>query len=323
MEEEKSSLFLRMYELMYKIRAFEEKVVDIYARGAMPGLAHLYIGEEAVAVGVCSALREDDYITSTHRGHGHCIAKGANVDRMMAELLGKVTGYCKGKGGSMHIADFDKGILGANGVVGGGIPIATGAALAIKMRGNDQVVACFFGDGATNQGVFHESLNIASIWKLPVVYVCENNYYGISVSQKRHQAIKDISIRASSYGMLGISVDGNDVLAVYNAAKDAIERARKGEGPTLLVCNTYRWRGHHEGDPNRGARYRTMEEIEEWMKRCPIKRFEEYLLSQGVSSQTLEDLRRRVKEEIEAAVKFAEESPYPEVEIALSDVYAQ
>lgn len=313
---------LRMYELMVKIRAFEERVVDIYARGAMPGLAHLYIGEEAVAVGVCTALEDGDYITSTHRGHGHCIAKGAGLDRMMAELLGKVTGYCKGKGGSMHIADFDKGILGANGVVAGGIPIATGAGLAIKQRKGTQVVACFFGDGATNQGVFHECLNMAGLWKLPVIYVCENNFYGISVSQRRHQPIEDISVRAASYGMPGVTVDGNDVLAVHQAAKEAVKRAREGEGPTLLVCKTYRWRGHHEGDPNRGARYRTMAEIEEWMARCPIKRCEEYLMARGIEAGILEATKKRIYEELEEAVRFAESSPYPDRSVALSDVYA-
>ncbi|MGI6284726.1 thiamine pyrophosphate-dependent dehydrogenase E1 component subunit alpha [Neomoorella humiferrea] len=313
---------LQMYELMVKIRVFEEKIIDIYARGAMPGLAHLYIGEEAVAVGVCSALDEGDYITSTHRGHGHCIAKGARLDRMMAELLGKVTGYCQGKGGSMHIADFDKGILGANGVVAAGIPIATGAGLAIKQRRGTQAVACFFGDAATNQGVFHESLNMAGLWKLPVIYVCENNFYGISVSQRRHQPIEDISIRAASYNMPGVTVDGNDVLAVYQAAKEAVNRARRGEGPTLLVCKTYRWRGHHEGDPNRGTRYRSMAEIEEWMARCPIKRCEEYLLARGVVPATLEAIKKKVYDELEEAVKFAESSPYPNKDVALSDVYA-
>lgn len=313
---------LQMYESMVKIRMFEEKIIDIYASGAMPGLAHLYIGEEAVAVGVCSALDEGDYITSTHRGHGHCIAKGAKIDRMMAELLGKVTGYCQGKGGSMHIADFDKGILGANGVVGGGIPIATGAGLAIKQRKSTQTVACFFGDAATNQGVFHESLNMAGLWKLPVIYVCENNFYGISVSQRRHQPIEDITIRAAGYGMPGVTVDGNDVLAVYQAAKEAVNRARRGEGPTLLVCKTYRWRGHHEGDPNRGTRYRPVAEIEEWMDRCPIKRWEEYLVARGVVPDTLEAIKKKVYDELEEAVKFAESSPYPNMDVTLSDVYA-
>lgn len=318
----KEALYLKIYEQMVKIRHFEDKVADIYARGLMPGLAHLYTGQEAVAVGVCNALRDDDYITSTHRGHGHCIAKGARLDRMMAELFGKVTGYCGGKGGSMHIADFERGILGANGVVGGGIPIATGAALGIKLRRSDQVVACFFGDGATNQGIFHESLNLAALWKLPVIYVCENNLYGISVAQSRHQAIKDISVRATSYNMIGVTVDGNDVLEVYHAALDAVKRARAGEGPTLLECKTYRWRGHHEGDPNRGTRYRTKEEIEEWMTKCPIKRFEQRLLEMGIASEVLEKIIEKVKQEIDDAVQFAENSPLPPVTAAMEHVYA-
>ncbi|MBE3580512.1 MAG: thiamine pyrophosphate-dependent dehydrogenase E1 component subunit alpha [Thermoanaerobacteraceae bacterium] len=313
---------LAMYECMVKIRAFEEKVAEVYAKGIMPGLAHLYTGEEAVAVGVCYALEPTDYITSTHRGHGHCIAKGADLGRMMAELFGKETGYCQGKGGSMHIADFEKGILGANGVVGGGIPIATGAGLAIKLRKGKEVVACFFGDGASNQGAFHESLNMAGLWKLPVIYVCENNGYGISVAKKRHQAIEDISVRAAGYGMPGVTVDGNDVLEVRKAAEEAVERARKGEGPTLLVCNTYRWRGHHEGDPNRGARYRTREEIEEWMAKCPIKRCEDYLRSKGVSDDKFEAIKAAVNAELEKALKFAESSPYPDVSMVLKDVYA-
>ncbi|GFN24174.1 thiamine pyrophosphate-dependent dehydrogenase E1 component subunit alpha [Thermanaeromonas sp. C210] len=313
---------LAMYECMVRIRHFEEKVAEVYAKGIMPGLAHLYTGEEAVATGVCYALEPTDYITSTHRGHGHVIAKGADLGPMMAELFGKETGYCQGKGGSMHIADFEKGILGANGVVGGGIPIATGAGLAIKLRKGKEVVACFFGDGASNQGAFHESLNMAGLWKLPVIYVCENNYYGISVSKKRHQAIDDIAVRAASYGMPGVTVDGNDVLAVRQAAEEAVERARKGEGPTLLVCNTYRWRGHHEGDPNRGARYRSKEEIEEWMAKCPIKRCEEYLRSKGVSDNKFEAIKAAVDKEIEEALKFAESSPYPDESMALRDVYA-
>jgi acetoin:2,6-dichlorophenolindophenol oxidoreductase subunit alpha len=240
---------LELYRQMWKIRLFEEKTYEIYTQGLMPGLAHLYSGEEAVAVGVCSALHPEDCITSTHRGHGHLIAKGGDFYRMMAEIMGKKTGYCRGKGGSMHIADFNLGILGANGIVGGGIPLAVGAALAMKRKGGSGVAVSFFGDGASNQGSFHESANLSAVWKLPVVFVCENNGYGISVSQARHQAIQDVSLRASSYGMPGRTVEGNDVLAVCEAALEAVSRARRGEGPTLLECKTYRLGGHHVGDP--------------------------------------------------------------------------
>ncbi|GAF24992.1 pyruvate/2-oxoglutarate dehydrogenase complex, dehydrogenase (E1) component, eukaryotic type, alpha subunit [Moorella thermoacetica Y72] len=313
---------LEMYRLMLRIRYFEEKIVEVYAQGLMPGLAHLYIGEEAVAVGVCSALRPEDMITSTHRGHGHCIAKGGDVRRMMAEMFGKSTGYCCGKGGSMHISDIELGIVGANGVVGGGIPLATGAALSAQLRNSDQVVACFFGDGASNQGSFHEALNLAAVWRLPVIYVCENNHYGISVSQERHQAIKDIAVRAGAYGMPGVTVDGNDVEAVYEATREAVARARQGEGPTLLECKTYRWRGHHEGDPNRGTRYRTREEMAAWEKRCPIKNYETKLMARGVSPDQLEELQRQVKKEIDDAVEYANNSPFPTVEEAVSQVYA-
>ena len=252
MELEKDAL-LGLYRTMLKIRFFEQRVVDAYSRGLVPGLAHLYIGEEAVAAGVCGVLREDDYITSTHRGHGHVIAKGADLKLMIAELNGKITGYCKGKGGSMHIADMNIGVLGANGVVGAGMPIAVGAAWSSKWRGTGQVTACFFGDGASNQGTFHESLNLASTHKLPVVFVCENNLYGISLCQTRHMAIADIAIRSTGYGIPGVIVDGNNVLEVYGAAQKAVKRARAGEGPSLIECKTYRWRGHHEGDPNQGG----------------------------------------------------------------------
>ena len=311
-----------MFDQMLRIRLFEEKLVEMFARGTMPGLAHLSIGEEAVPVGTCNALRSDDYITSTHRGHGHCIAKGANVDKMMAELFGKATGYCGGKGGSMHIADFEKGILGANGIVGGGIPIAAGAGVGIKVLGLDRVVCCFFGDGASNQGAFHESANLASVWKLPVIYICENNLYGISVSQSRHQAIKDVASRAISYNMPGKVVDGNDVLAVLESVKEAVALARSGGGPSLIECKTYRWRGHHEGDPNRGGKYRPAEEIAEWMAKCPIERLRGSLLAQGVDARQLDEIRERIHREIEDAVKFAENSPLPELSAALEHVYA-
>lgn len=313
---------LAMYRKMLEARYFEEKVIAMYAQGLMPGLAHLYVGEEAVAVGVCSALEPADLITSTHRGHGHCIAKGGELNRMMAEIFGKSTGYCRGKGGSMHISDIELGIVGANGVVGGGIPIATGAALSAQVRKSGQVVACFFGDGASNQGSFHESLNLAALWKLPVVYICENNGYGISVSQARHQAIRDVAIRAQAYAMPGVTVDGNDVEAVYWAAKEAVDRARRGEGPSLVECKTYRWRGHHEGDPNRGSRYRTKEEMEAWEKLCPIGRLESRLLGMGIEATKLEGIKAEVRAAVEDSVAFANSSPLPELEEAWTGVYA-
>jgi len=312
-----------LYKKMVTIRLFEEKIRDLYARGLVPGLAHLYIGEEAVATGICANLRKEDYITSTHRGHGHVIAKGAEIKYMMAELFGKKTGYCKGKGGSMHIADVDIGILGANGIAGGGIPIAVGAALSSKMRRTDQVTVCFFGDGASNNGTFHEGLNFASVHRLPVVFICENNLYGISVSQKQHQAIQDISIRSVAYNMPGITVDGNDVLAVYEASGKAIQRARAGEGPTLVECKTYRWRGHHEGDPNQGRRYRTMEEVQEWVNKCPIKRFEEKLVGEKVLSKVkIKKIWEEIEKEIEEAVEFANQSHFPDPQDIYEDVYA-
>ncbi len=275
-----SELKLQMYRTMLRIRRFEEKLVELKARASIPGLLHLYIGEEATATGVCAALLPNDFITSTHRGHGHCIAKGGEISRMMAELFGRITGYCNGKGGSMHIANLELGILGANGIVGAGMPIAGGAGLSIKMRGTDQVVACFFGDGATNQGAFHESLNMAALWKLPVIYICENNQYAISVAQSRSTSIKDVYMRKDAYGIHGCMVDGNDVMAVYEAAQDAARRARNGEGPTLLECKTYRWRGHYEGEADRTYTYRTAEEIEGWKKGCPIEKFRKKLLEE-------------------------------------------
>lgn len=312
-------LFLDMYTKMNKIRKFEERVSELFAQGKILGFVHLYIGEEATAVGVCENLTDKDYITSTHRGHGHLIAKGGGLKFMMAELYGKVTGYCKGKGGSMHIADVQKGILGANGIVGGGLPIACGAGLSAKLRGTDQVTVCFFGDGASNQGTFHEALNIASIWKLPVVFVCENNLYGISMRQDKHQAIADIADRAMAYGFPGVTVDGNDVLAVYEAAREAVKRAREGAGPTLIECKTYRWRGHFEGDP---TVYRPKEEVEEWMERDPIPRLARYILDNNIATEEeLKEIEENIIRELEEAVKFAEESPYPEETSAVEDVY--
>ncbi|EGD51809.1 pyruvate dehydrogenase (acetyl-transferring) E1 component, alpha subunit [Thermoanaerobacter ethanolicus JW 200] len=312
-------VLLDMYTRMVKIRKFEEKVAELFAQGKVLGFVHLYIGEEATAVGVCENLEDKDYITSTHRGHGHLIAKGGDLKYMMAELYGKETGYCKGKGGSMHIADATKGILGANGIVGGGFPIAAGAALSAKMRGTDQVTVCFFGDGASNQSTFHEALNIASIWKLPVVFVCENNLYGISMRQDKHQAIKDVADRAIGYGIPGVTVDGNDVLAVYEVAKEAINRARSGAGPTLVECKTYRYRGHFEGDP---TIYRSKEEVEEWLAKDPILRLSKHILDNDVATEKeLKDIEARIVEEVEEAVRFAEESPYPKEEAAVEDVY--
>ena len=309
-----------MYKRMLEIRFFEEKVFDLYAQNLVPGTIHLYLGEEAVAVGVCSLLKKDDYITSTHRGHGHCIAKGAELKRTMAEILGKKTGYCKGKGGSMHIADFKIGMLGATAVVGAGLPIAVGAGLSAKLRKTDQVVACFFGEGASNQGTFHESINMASIWKLPVIFVCENNLYAMGTRQSTVMAIENVADRAVAYGIPGVVVDGNDVLAVYEATQRAVERARKGEGPTLIECKTYRHKGHSRVDP---AKYRPKEEVEEWLAKDPIKRFKEKLLqTNNLTEAEIQQIEKEVSAEIEEAVKFAMGSPYPAPEEALEDVYA-
>lgn len=312
---------VKMYRKMLEIRFFEEKVFGLYGQNLVPGTIHLYAGEEAVAVGVCSALSKDDYITSTHRGHGHCIAKGADLKRTMAELLGKKTGYCKGKGGSMHIADFSIGMLGATAVVGAGLPIAVGAGLSARLRKTGQVVACFFGEGASNQGTFHESINMASAWKLPVIFVCENNLYAMGTRQSRIMNIENIADRAVSYGIPGVSVDGNDVLAVYEAACVAVERARRGEGPTLIECKTYRQKGHSRVDP---AKYRPREEVEGWLQRDPIKRLRHKLIQTVISTEAeLQEIEKEVSSEIEDAVKFAVESTFPAPEEALEDVYAQ
>jgi pyruvate dehydrogenase E1 component alpha subunit len=309
-----------MYEKMLEIRYFEEKVFELYGQNLVPGTIHLYAGEEAVAVGVCSSLRKDDYITSTHRGHGHCIAKGAELKRTMAEILGKKTGYCKGKGGSMHIADFQIGMLGATAVVGAGLPIAVGAGLSAKLRKTDQVVACFFGEGASNQGTFHESINMASAWSLPVILVCENNLYAMGTRQSRIMNIENISDRAGAYGISGVTVDGNDVLAVFEASQKAVDQARSGAGPTLIECKTYRHKGHSRVDP---AKYRSKEEVAQWLAKDPISRFKEALLQNDVFSQAeVQKIGESVTAEIEEAVKFAVESPYPAPEEALEDVYA-
>jgi pyruvate dehydrogenase E1 component alpha subunit len=311
---------LELYQKMFEIRRFEEKAYELFGQNLIPGTIHLYIGEEAVAVGVCANLRADDYITSTHRGHGHCLAKGARLDKTMAEVFGKKTGYCKGKGGTMHIADFSVGMLGATAVVGAGLPIATGAGLSIKLRNTDQVVACFFGDGASNQGTFHEAINMAAIWALPVIFVCENNLYAMSTHQTRAMGIENIADRAAAYGICGVTVDGNDVLTVYNTAQEAIERAREGKGPTLLECKTYRQKGHSKFDP---GVYRPKEEVEEWMRRDPILRFRRQLLeTEIITKDDISQVEQDVNEAIAEAVKFAVESPFPKPEEALEDVYA-
>ncbi|HLT57506.1 MAG: pyruvate dehydrogenase (acetyl-transferring) E1 component subunit alpha [Limnochordales bacterium] len=311
---------VHMYRQMRRIRHFEEEVDRLYQAGRIWGTFHLYIGQEAVAVGAVEALEPDDYITSTHRGHGHSIAKGASIPLMMAELRGKETGYCRGRGGSMHIADVDAGNLGANGIVGGGIPIATGAALACRKMGLSRVVLCFFGDGAVAQGAFHEAVNFAAVFQLPVVYLCENNQYAMSMPVRRGLGNPDIAARAAAYGIPGKTVDGNDVLAVYAAVREAVDRARSGGGPTLLEARTYRWRGHSKSDANR---YRTREEIEAWKQRCPIRRFEEQLVAAGVlSAADVERIAQEVREEIQAAIEFAEQQPDPDVSALAEGVYA-
>jgi pyruvate dehydrogenase E1 component alpha subunit len=309
-----------IYSKMVEIRLFEEKVFELYGQNLVPGTIHLYAGEEAVAVGVCSALRNDDYITSTHRGHGHCIAKGADLKRTMAEILGKKTGYCRGKGGSMHIADFSVGMLGATAVVGAGIPIAVGAGLSAKLRKTDQVTACFFGEGASNQGTFHESLNMASTWKLPVIFVCENNLYAMGTRQSTIMNIENVAERATAYGMRGTCVDGNDVLAVHEATIEAVGRARRGEGPTLIECKTYRHKGHSRVDP---AKYRPKDEVQSWLQRDPLINFKKYLTHEHLLSEAeLLTLENEAAAKIEDAVKFALESSYPAPDEALEGVYA-
>jgi TPP-dependent pyruvate/acetoin dehydrogenase alpha subunit len=309
-----------MYRVMVRIRTFEDRVYKEFAAGNIPGFVHLYAGEEAIAVGACANLRPDDYITSTHRGHGHLIAKGGKTDRMMAELYGKKTGYNKGKGGSMHIAEVDIGILGADAIVGAGIPIAGGAALSAKLRGTDQVAVCFLGDGACNTSRFHEGVNLASIWKLPIVYVIENNMYAEVTPISYAANIPNLADRAAAYGIPGKTVDGNDVLAVYEAVGEAVTRARKGEGPSLIECITCRHYGHYEGDTQT---YRTKQEFEECHKRDPIPRFGKRLIEMGVlTDKEADKIHQEVETEIGEAVKFAAESPFPAPEETLEDVYA-
>lgn len=306
---------------MFVIRKFEEGAEDSYARGLIHGTMHLSIGQEASAVGSCMALDDNDKITSTHRGHGHCVAKGADIRRMFAEFFGKESGYCKGRGGSMHIADVAKGNLGANGIVGGGLPIAVGAALSAKHLATGAVTVCFFGDGANNEGAFHESLNMAAIWKLPVVFVCENNQYGMSTSTERSTAVKRIAERAAAYAMPGVSVDGNDFSSVVEAVDAAVARARAGNGPSLIENVTYRWRGHSRSDRNR---YRTKEEIRAWQENDPIKRMAAMLLDHGVLSQDeITAIEAEADRAITEAIALAMDSPAPDIAALLQDTYSR
>jgi len=315
-------LWLGAYRQMIRIRLFEEQVNELYTRALMPGLAHLYSGEEAVAVGVCEALEPDDYITSTHRGHGHCLAKGASPDRMFAELLGKEAGYCRGKGGSMHIADPATGNLGANAIVGGSVGIATGAAFAAKRLGNGRVTVCFFGEGALGQGSLYEVMNLAQLWKLPVVYVCENNLYN-EYTRYTETTAGTILARATAFGLEATAVDGQDVRAVYEAARQLVTRARSGEGPGFLQADTYRYSGHHVGDINREY-YRSKQEEQYWKgERDPIQIHGNWLMEQGIADpKSLEQIAAEARTEIEAAVKFAMAAPYPSPDQVDEDVYA-
>jgi pyruvate dehydrogenase E1 component alpha subunit len=313
-----------LLEKMLVIREFETTVQKHFAEGEIPGFVHLYLGEEAVGVGACSALGKEDYITSTHRGHGHLLARGGDIKKMMAEIFGKATGYNKGKGGSMHIADVSLGILGANGIVGAGLPIAAGAGITSQILDEDSVTICFFGDGASNRGTFHEAINMASVWNLPVVFVCENNMYAISMPQyradgRKGQNIKDVSDRAVAYGISGVTVDGNDVMAVREAVVEAVKKARAGGGPSLVECKTYRHRGHFEGDP---TVYRSDEELEQWKKKDPIDRFVKVLKDQEIlDDEGYQELRDKVRGQIDEALQFAQDSPEPDISEVTTDVY--
>ena len=322
--DQERDLYMMMMRRMMLIREFEENVKKLTRGGELVGMAHCYIGEEAVAVGACAALRDDDYITGNHRSHGHPISKGGDVRRAMAELLGKATGYCKGKGGSMHLADFDIGILGESGIVASALPVAVGAALGSKMQGNDRVVVAFFGDGASNQGACHEAMNLAAIWKLPVIFLCENNQYAVTTSFRDSVAVENISDRAAAYDMPGVLVDGQDVLAMYEATVQAVERGRAGLGPTLVEARTYRFEDHSEGlariirEP-----YRSEEEVDRWRLRDPIVLHSRWLTEQGIATQDeIEEVRQDVADTIAEALQFARESPYPEVEDLMTDMYA-
>ena len=313
-----------MLQRMMLIRRFDETVKELLQRGEMVGAAHCYIGQEAVAVGACTSLRHDDYITGNHRSHGHPIAKGGDVRKAMAELLGKSTGYCKGKGGSMHLADFSIGILGESGIVASALPVAVGAAMGSRMQGHDRVVVSFFGDGASNQGACHEAMNLAAIWKLPVIFLCENNQYAVTTHFNDVVAVKNISDRAAAYNMPGILVDGQDVMSVHEATSEAVSRARTGDGPSLIEARTYRYEAHSEGlerilrDP-----YRTEKELALWKQRDPIEIHKQILIADGTSNEKeIEDIQTQVVEAINGALQFARESPYPEPEDLLSDMYA-
>ncbi len=316
---------LEMYRAMQRIRHFEAKIRDLATANEIPGFVHVSIGEEASAAGVCAALRQTDFITSTHRGHGHLIAKGGRLDRMMAEIYGKRGGYCKGKGGSMHIVDFSLGILGANGIVGAGLPIATGSALAAQVLGRGDVTACFFGDGASNEGTFHESLNIAAVWKLPVVFVCENNGFGEFTPMHTVTSVRDIAVRAKAYDMPGFTIDGNDVLEVFKYASEAVARAREGQGPTLIECKTYRWEGHVVGEQAILGEYayRTKDEVDSWKLKCPLIRFEKWCAESGkIDGAELKKIVAETEKELEEAIAFARSSELPAPEEVTDDVFA-
>ena len=317
---------LDLYNRVLRIRRFEEKVGTLFAQGQLPGFVHLYIGEEAIAAGVCAALRDEDYITSTHRGHGHVIAKGGDFNRMMAELFGKASGYCKGKGGSMHIADFKIGMMGACGIVGGGIPIAVGAGLSAYSRGTDQVSAAFFGDGASNEGSFHESLNLASVYKLPVIFICENNHYGEFTPALKAANIEDIADRAAGYGIPGIIANGSDPLEMYNVAQEAVDRARQGKGPTLIEAKTHRKGGHAEGEKVflAGQKYRLEEEFEQAQEKDPLTSLHTYIIENHIASGAeLEEFDQEIMQAVAVSVEFARSSPDPALESIYEDTWAE
>jgi len=315
----KKEKLLWIYTKMNEIRKFEEAAYKLFEENKLRGSVHLYIGEEAIAAAAISLLRDEDYITSTHRGHGHGIAKSGDLKSAMAELMGKETGFCKGRGGSMHIADLKKGNLGANAIVGAGTPIAVGGALAAKMKGADQVSVSFFGDGASNQGTFHEALNLASVWKLPAIFICENNAFAISVPVETSTSVKDISVRGKAYDMPGVTVDGNDVIEIYKAVEKAIKRAQQGKGPTLIECKTYRWKGHWTGDPEV---YRTREQVAAWMEKCPIKRLRAYMLKEKIAAEKeLDAIEEKAQADVDEAVEFSLNSPEPNPASVLNDVF--
>jgi len=317
---ENDALLIEMFRKMLEIRYFEETIEKLFFKNLIGGSVHSCVGQEAVAVGICSALQAEDYIISTHRGHGHCIAKGGRPEKIMAEILGKEAGYCKGKGGSMHVSDMGTRNLGANGIVGAGIPIASGAGLALQMKGGGNVVACFFGDGAANTGAFHEGINLAAIWKLPVLFVCENNCYAVSIPTCKSFGIPNISLRADSYGIPGITVDGMDVLAVHKAASQAALRARSGEGPSLIECSTYRFKGHFIGDP---GQYRPAGEVLEWQKKDSIERLRQVLVKRQVLGKTqIAAIEKEVSQKIQDAERFAMGQPEPPAKDAFADIYA-